>query len=120
MKETELHTKDQVEIVKQVQQKKFKTFLGLMIPGDGHKLFELEHATQSVRIVTVEKSKDVNFNQAKRKLLPGEVFIPHETNRQKFAARDGCTYMYALNERTAMKKFLKKFPYPNIIFVDES
>lgn len=111
MKETELKSQDQVEIVKQVQQKKHKKFLGKLVPGDGHKLWELQHSDQTVRMVIIEKTKYIKYDAVEKpKLKPGQIYIPHDTNHKKFTIREGCTYLYALNEKGAMKKFCKMYP----------
>lgn len=122
MKELEQKTKDQVENVRQVQQKKQKVFLGTMLPGDGHKLYELDHKDLTMRVVKkTEVDKTANFEQVKKKPLnPGEVYIPHDANRKQFKSREGCSYLYALNDKSAAKKFMKRLGVPKIaVIIDE-
>jgi hypothetical protein len=117
MKEAEATHKDEVAEVRQVQVKKKKAFIGKMVKGDGHNLYEYNRVTMELQVVKPENAKTTNFT--KKKLGPNEVYIPHDAVHKKFQAKENCTYLYALNEKNAIKKVIKLFNPPHIKLVDE-
>lgn len=100
MKETQLHGKDEVVNVRQREVKRTKKHMGRLVPGDGHKLYELNLSTMLMCEVVPEK-KDASYTKAHK----GE-----NAGGKKLDMKENCIYTCALNEKNAIKHFNKQLP----------
>lgn len=123
MKETQLHQPDQVAEVRQVQHKKQDNFIGSMIPGDGHKLFEFNKKTYTLQIVQKEElEKKVARFPSKRAKSNIPALIENSGIRAQnlnFKTKENCLYLYALNFKSAAKKLVKRYNVPYVLTIED-
>lgn len=100
MKETQLHNPDEVVNVRQREVKRQKKHIGRLVPGDGHKLYELNLETMLMREVVAEK-KDASYTLAHK---------GQNAAGKKIDIKENCIYTCALNDKNAIKKFNKQLP----------
>jgi hypothetical protein len=96
MKETEITTKDQVEIVNKKEVEKQLKYLGSMNPNPSHTMFEYE-----VEANVLRKAKFVedaaNFVEVATSKKVGKV--------KRIDVKDNCLYVSKLNAKAAIKFF---------------
>lgn len=117
MKEVLPTDKDQVAEARQVRSKKKMAFVGNVKKGDGHKLYEYNSVTLELKPVKQEEQKNAVFVRPEKK--KNEVYLPHDPIHIQLKMKENCTYLYALNEKNAIKKIIKLFNPPHIKLVDE-
>lgn len=88
---------DQIKNERQQQQEEAKEILRQLVPQAGQKLYELNIATN---VITVIDHKTATSIELPKKF---EVSIIHN----EIKAKDTCIYVLAINERNAIKKFIK-------------
>lgn len=86
----------EVQAVKPI--KKEHKFMGSMKPQPGHTLFEINLIT-GVIVKAIFERKDISFEEAKTK---------NYVAKSKVVMKENCVYISALNEKNAMKKFIKQ------------
>lgn len=101
MKETQLHNPDEIVNVRQREVKRQNKHMGRLVPGDGHKLWELNLSTMILTEIDPAKT-DAAYMAAMR----GHGGIANK----KVNMRENCIYTCALNEKNAIKKFNKQLP----------
>lgn len=115
MKDVDNTPQDQVAEVRHVQQKKKMQFIGTMLrPSASHRLYEFNKQTLELRIVKPVQDKAIAFPEKKEKRPEGVYIKPHDPVRLKFPLKEGCFYLYALNEKNAVRKINKRFVVPCI------
>lgn len=95
MKELQKIQRDNVSEVRQVQQKKTKKHIGVLLPGDGHKVYEFNKLTFELRVAEYEK-QNVEYSSKKKQ-------------NRTVKVKENCVYLTALNEKNAVKKVHKTF-----------
>ncbi len=82
--------KDKMEISIQKKQQKEKVLIGKIIPHEGHKMWEINDETLEI--------KEAQFEQ--------KTFILGSNHKNReIITRIGCTYISALNKKSAIKKY---------------
>ena len=96
MKETELLGKDSLEVTEVAPITKEKRFEQRYLPKKGHTCFEFDTETKELR-----KAKfDVQAIEYPTEGLPA-------IKRREITFKPNCIYVFALNEKNAVKKLLK-------------
>lgn len=111
MKETQPMQKDNIAVVKQVQQKK-NNFLGSTTLHDGHSIWEFNK---------------LNFELRKAEYEHGSVFITGSKSiisstkqNKRVRVKENCFYISSLNEKNAVKKIKKLFKHiPYVIAIND-
>lgn len=94
MKELQQHIKEEIAIVKPVEQKKQVKHIGALLPQPGQKVYELNIATA--------------------KITEAEIIVEHRLKRgdikqhKKVNVKHGHLYCCAINKTVAEKKFRKQ------------
>lgn len=94
MKELELKEKEKLEIVANQKKQIEHEYIGLIVPYDGHKMWEIEIATGNIKEA---KYSNTTFNAF------GE-------NKKEIIVKEGFLYVSALNQKNAFKKAIKGVP----------
>lgn len=98
MKELNIHTelvrKNQIEVSVKKQIEVEHILQGTITPKNGHTVFEIEVETKEIRKAKYT-TDTVGFNHLAK------------VDPEKLVTNPGCVYIPALNEKNAMKKFLK-------------
>lgn len=92
MKETELPSKENIEISVTQKQQKGNKLIGKIVPHNGHKMWEIN--TQTLEV------KQVKYSNA--------TYSPYGETKKEIIIKQGCVYISALNEKNALKKYKKK------------
>ena len=96
----ELSSKPSTEKLQEQQQEAKVEFDSVIYPYENHKLFEIDVATNEIRLAEFEIEPVIEFDPywTKKKTL---------NKRGKVIKKEGCVYISALNKKTAIKKFSK-------------
>jgi hypothetical protein len=92
MKETELNFKEKTEISVQQKKQVEKELVGVLKPHSGHSVFEINLET-----LVIEKAKFTEYT----------FVIGQNHNNHELIVKGGYAYVCALNEKNALKKYLK-------------
>jgi len=94
MKETQLHEKDKIEIVKQTSVEKKTVFLGTARPKKGHTMFEVNYKEHTIVEAAFDKLPAIKFKDA----ITGP-----PTLKKEITKKPDCIYVSALNKKNALK-----------------
>jgi hypothetical protein len=92
MKEIELNVKEKTEISFQQKKQVEKELVGVLKPHLGHSVFEINLET-----LAIKKAEFTSYT----------FVIGQNHNKQELIVKKGCVYVCALNEKNALKKYLK-------------
>lgn len=95
MKETQLHSSDEVKIIAQKEIDKQLKHIGRQKVMPGHQCWEINHKTREVSLAKIERVH--NF-------VGTRVVVS-----QKVTIQENCFYILALNSKNALKKYYKYF-----------
>lgn len=91
----ELEVKTAIEIQKE-QEKQLK-LTGSIIPHNNHMLFEIEQSNGKAEVRRAE------YEMGEAKMVDGVLVL----GNKKVIEKPGCTYISALNKKSALKKYYK-------------
>lgn len=95
MKETQKHVPDKVQEIK-IPKESQQKYEGTIRLQPGHKMFEYEPETQTIRNAIFEEI--------------AVVFDSKKATQKKIVVRPGLKYVHALNWRNALRKINKLYP----------
>lgn len=107
MKETVSPIIDNVQEVRQVKAEKKQQIIGMIRPGDNHKIWQYNRVLFQLELAKFEN-------------VPFEIKKDNKplTTRKKVITKEYCYYFSSLNEKNARRKIQKQFNPEFIIVLD--
>lgn len=90
-------SKDQVTNNRQTQQEQKKVVIEQLIPKRGQNLYELDLQSDKIKTIDWHTADTIHYT------CKNNINIIHN----KIKARNGCIYCLAINEKNAIRKFIK-------------